>query len=199
MSVHHETRQVAVRGEKVPIRIVAVVCDECGGMHFHADAWEYDTEKAVDTATHSGLWQIEDGEEQRAVCGACGDAGVKLADVIARLDGAAAHPGAPRPKPGRDDAARGATDLPAVATELRLTVDAIVVHRLGDDGAVDAAAADMRGRFSRSPCFDVTIRTGRTLHANVCTDPTGVTSKRVAYGTRRTVSVVCAGFGRRSP
>lgn len=193
MSIHHETRRVTVRGGKVPIRIVAIVCDECGGMHFHADAWEYDTEKAVDTAEHSGLWQIEDGQEQRAVCGACGDAGVKLADVIARLDGQATSPDAGRP--ARAPRPRGATDLPVVATEIRLTVGAVVVHRLGDDGAVDDAVADMRGRFSRSPCFDVTSRTGRTLDASVCTDPTGETARRIAYRTRRTVSTVCAELG----
>ena len=96
MSVHHQVHLVSVRGSDVPIHIVAVVCDECGGVHVRANAWDADEEKAIDEAVHSGLWQVEDDEKQRAVCGACGDAGVELNDVIARTDGAA-PPRAPLP------------------------------------------------------------------------------------------------------
>lgn len=92
MTIHLQTESVRVRGKKTTICIVAVVCDACGGSHVHADAWNYDTEKALDVAKHSSLWQIEDGQEQRAVCGRCGDAGVKLDDVIARSDGSGPPP-----------------------------------------------------------------------------------------------------------
>lgn len=82
--IHYQTETVAVCGADVTIRIVAVVCDECGGTHVRADAWDFDTEMAVDEAKYSGGWQIEDGGERHAVCGSCSDAGVELADVVGR-------------------------------------------------------------------------------------------------------------------
>lgn len=82
MSVCIEKHKVTVRGREVIVATVAVVCDNCGGQHVGAGAWDSDDERALDEARRSGLWEVSDDDECEAgpvaVCGACCDEGVTL-------------------------------------------------------------------------------------------------------------------------
>jgi hypothetical protein len=77
VSIEHTKIASIVRGEESTICVVTIICDRCGLQRVRADAYEYDTEMAVDSAIHGGGWRIDedydaDGE-RAATCWSCVD------------------------------------------------------------------------------------------------------------------------------
>lgn len=73
MSLHYQTETVQVRGKSLPLHLVAVVCDTCGGQHVKVTPWQPDTEKALDEAEHACGFEIADDANRTTLCGACVD------------------------------------------------------------------------------------------------------------------------------